>query len=169
MSAGAGGSEEEDHGESATVGATPAPIAPRALPLTPEMQRELREEVDRSFIGRFVLGVLAAGCLGGIVALIVLGIGQYEQIVDVVSYGVAPFAGIAGGMAGYYFASVRKALDRRWLTRFVLIAIVLEVVVALLVIGGGAGSSDTVKAVLSYGLTPLALIAGAMATYYFAK
>jgi hypothetical protein len=169
MNPGDGGSVE-DHGESAIVGETPAPVAPQQVPLTPAAQRELREDVDRSLIGKFVLGVLAAGCLGGIVALIVLGIGQYQQIVDVVSYGVAPFAGIAGGMAGYYFASVRKALDRRWLTRFALIAIVVEVVVALIVLGVlGGDSFGTVKDVLSYGLTPLALIAGAIATYYFAK
>jgi hypothetical protein len=145
-------------------------VPPKTQPLSQAARRELREGVDRTFIVWFVLIAMAAECLAGIAALMVLGTAKHSQIIDLVSYGVAPFAGVGGGIASYYFTVVRDPLGRSWITRFVLIAIVAEfalAVVALIV--QGANSYGDIKDVLSYGLAPLAAIAGAIATYYFAK
>ena len=146
------------------------PVRPSVLPLTPLQQRELREGVDRTFIVRFVLAVMAVECLAGIAALIALGTDSSSQIVDLVAYGLVPFAGVGGGIAAYYFTRARGVLDRRWITRFVLIVIALECVLALIALTiQGTGSYAEIKDVLSYGVAPLAAIAGAIGTYYFTK
>jgi hypothetical protein len=113
---------------------------------------------------------MALGCLAGIAALIKLGAEHYSEIIDVVAYGLAPFAGIGGGLAAYYYTKSRPDLKRGWITRFVLIAIVAELVLALLALTIKGGPSYTqVKDVLSYGLAPLVAIAGAIGTYYFTR
>jgi peptidoglycan/LPS O-acetylase OafA/YrhL len=146
------------------------PVRPTVLPLTAAERRELREGVDRTFIVRLVLAVMALVCLAGVVALIVLGGKHSDDIIDLVAYGLAPFAGIAGGIAAYYYTRDRGDLDQRWITRFVLIAIVVECVLALAALSIEGGPSYThVKNVLSYGLAPLTAIAGAIGTYYFTK
>lgn len=145
-------------------------VPPTTRPLSHAEMRELREGVDRRFIVWFVLIAMAVECLAGIGALIVLGTAKHSQIVDLVSYGLAPFAGVGGGIAAYYFTCVRDPLGRSWITRFVLIAIVIEFVLAIVaLIVQGANSYGDIKDILSYGLAPLAAIAGAIAAYYFAK
>lgn len=156
--------------ENAAVTPDEDPVPAQLLPLTAAEQRELREGIDRTFIVRYVFAVMALECLAGIGALIRLGAGHYNEIIDVLAYALAPFAGIGGGLAAYYFTRWRPDLRRSRITWFVLIAIVGEFVLALLalLIEGGPSYAH-LKDVLSYGLAPLTAIAGAIGTYYFGR